>query len=142
MTLTLPNDLIRVILGSQATLLVYLLRKVLNRTWKLDRQVDKQTCWFKSPPWWWCSFKEINTCTFNWCFTFTIAEVNIKFFGYFAGAPWSVPQSSHSVWGTFLLHVYLYQHYLCRNYGEGGDSWENNEWEKYKCRWVDSVAMS
>lgn len=59
------------------------------------------------------------------------------YFYYFAGAPWTVPQSSHSVWGTFLLHVYLYQHYLCRNYGEGGDSWENNEWEKYKCRWVD-----
>lgn len=93
-------------------------------------------------PWWWRSFKETNTCTFNWCFTFTIAEVNIKFFGYFAGTPWSVSQSSHSVWGTFLLHVYLHQHYLCRNYGEGGDSWENNEWEKYKCRWVDSVAMS
>lgn len=49
MTLTLPNDLIRVILGSQATLLVYLLRKVLNLTWKLGKQVDKQTCWFKSP---------------------------------------------------------------------------------------------
>lgn len=24
---------------------------------------------------WWCSFQEISTCTFNWCFTFTILQV-------------------------------------------------------------------